>query len=122
VVEVRQPPVSPVVEPSPIVTEAVPSETILVEVAEPVAMAPVAVDAENTPEIEIVVLPAATPEAVVAIDLDKTLAESGLVMVQTSAPAAIIQPEPPPKLGRPRKAKVVEAENDAPLQIVETQR
>jgi len=121
VVEVTQPPVSPVVEPSPIVTEAVPSETILVEVAEPVAMAPVAVDAENTPEIEIVALPTAMPEAV-AIDLDKTLAESGLVMVQTSAPAAIMQPEPPPKLGRPRKAKVVEAENDAPLQIVETQR
>ena len=117
--EVTQPQVSPVVEPSPIAIEVVPTESVVIEVAEPVALAPVAVDTEKTPEM--VVPPVATPEAVV-IDIDKTLAESGLVMVQTTAPAAIMQPEPPPKLGRPRKAKAIEAENDAPLQMIETQR
>jgi ribonuclease E len=118
-IEVAQPSVSFVAEPSPIVTEAVPAETVVVEVAEPVAAAPVAVDTEKAPEM--VVAPAATPEPVV-IDLDKTLAESGLVMVQTTAPAVIMQPEPPPKLGRPRKAKSAVADNDAPLQMIETQR
>jgi len=119
---------APVLTIAPIVDVAAPELTEVtsqppVVVAEPVAevdvVAPVAVDTEKTPEI--IVPPVAIPE-VVAVDLDKTLAESGLVMVQTTAPAVMAQAEPPPKLGRPRKPKVMQAEGDAPLQMVETQR
>ena len=43
-------------------------------------------------------------------------------LIPSTAPAMIMRPEAPLKLGRPRKAKAVEAENDAPLQMIETQR
>ena len=92
-----------------------------VAVAEFVAPAPVAVDVQKTAKIEIIAPPAPVQEAA-PLDLDKTLAESGLVMVQTTAPAVIAQPEPAPKLGRPRKQKVVEAGSDGPMEMVETQK
>ncbi|MBU1365116.1 MAG: Rne/Rng family ribonuclease [Gammaproteobacteria bacterium] len=56
------------------------------------------------------------------VNIESALAESGLVLVQTSAPATpIAQAEPPVKLGRPRKQKPVseQAENE-PLVMVET--
>ena len=111
-------PVAPMVaaEPAPVIVEAV-----VLPVAEVVAPAPVVVDVQETAEIEIVVPPVAVQESAPQ-DLDKTLAESGLVMVQTTAPAAVAQPEPPPKLGRPRKQVALEASSEAPLVMVETQK
>jgi ribonuclease E len=63
-----------------------------------------------------------TPAAEVApVDLAATLAESGLVMVQTTSAAPVMAvAEPAPKLGRPRKAKAVVASADEPLVMVET--
>ncbi|NJD24566.1 MAG: Rne/Rng family ribonuclease [Betaproteobacteria bacterium] len=66
---------------------------------------------------EPIALPAATPE-----DLDKALAESGLVMIQTTAPAIPVAEEAPARLGRPRKPKNESAGSDAPLVMVETQK
>ena len=103
-------------EPAPVIAE------IAVEpVAELVEQAPVAVDLQKAAEIEIAVPPVAVEESA-PLDLDKTLAESGLVLVQTTAPAVVAQPEPPPKLGRPRKQVAVEASSEAPLVMVETQK
>jgi ribonuclease E len=61
------------------------------------------------------------PNVAEPLDLDKTLAESGLVMVQTTSTAAIgAEPAAAPKLGRPRKEKPAVTEEAAPLQMVET--
>ena len=115
----------PVPEPVAPLIAAAPAPVIAEAVVEPVAelfeQAPVAVDVQKTAEIEIVVPPVAV-EAAVPLDLDKTLADSGLVMVQTTAPAVVAQAEPPPKLGRPRKQVAVEASSEAPLVMVETQK
>ena len=111
--------VAPIVEAPPaakvevVITEAAPA------IAEPAPVQPAAV---NVPEmIEIV---AAEPVVVAAkpIDLEKTLADSGLMMVQTTSVAAIAQPEAPVvKLGRPRKPKQLADQADAePLVSVET--
>ena len=54
------------------------------------------------------------------VDLDKALAESGLVLVQTTAAAPVPVEEPRVQLGRPRKAKAPAAENAEPLVMVET--
>ncbi|MGA7479613.1 MAG: hypothetical protein WBW07_11820, partial [Azonexus sp.] len=69
-------------------------------------------------------LPVAPVAAQVAapVDLDKTLSESGLVLVQTTAAAIVAQPEPTVKLGRPRKQKTVEADEEISLVMVETQK
>jgi ribonuclease E len=56
-----------------------------------------------------------------SVDLDKTLADSGLIMVQTTATPAITQAETPIKLGRARKPKVVATDDGAPLMMIETQ-
>jgi ribonuclease E len=69
----------------------------------------------------------AAPAAVVIpdpVDLAKTLSESGLVLVQTTAtPLVNVIPEAPVKLGRPRKQKTVEATAEASsLVMVETQK
>ena len=62
--------------------------------------------------------------AVVAepIDVTSALADSGLVMVQTTAaPVAVAPVEPPVKLGRPRKQNPLAAQADSePLVMVET--
>jgi ribonuclease E len=57
-----------------------------------------------------------------SVNLEQTLADSGLVLVQTtSAPAIVPQPEPAVKLGRPRKQKpLAEQADDVPLTMVET--
>ena len=110
---------------------------IMAQIAEPVSM-PTAVEpsaiepvlsetpipdaAVNVPEIAE--MPAAPAEVRVAapVDLSKTLSESGLVLVQTTAAAVVAQPEPPVKLGRPRKLKTVEATEEVSLVMVETQK
>ncbi len=76
-----------------------------------------AVDAENAPKAEIPAVLMPEP-----VDLDATLAESGLVMVQTTATTTFeASAEPPVKLGRPRKPKpVVEQTEEEPLVMVET--
>lgn len=98
-----------IVEPAPVVVEAAPIESAAVNVAE---------------SIETTVAPAIEPAPVAvveAVDLEKTLADSGLVLVQTSATAGIAQPVAPVKLGRPRKQKAVaEQTEEAPLVMVET--
>ena len=55
------------------------------------------------------------------VDLEKTLADSGLMMVQTTAAVVVAQPEAPIKLGRPRKQKPLNDQADSePLVSVET--
>jgi len=111
--------VTPVVEPvaSPIVEP--------VQVAEVIEAAPAAitealpVEIQESPKAEA---PAPAPVVAEPVNLEATLAESGLVMVQTtSAAVAAAQPEPPVKLGRPRKAKPAskQAESES-LVMVET--
>ncbi|MCB4361715.1 Rne/Rng family ribonuclease [Quatrionicoccus australiensis] len=95
--------------------EAAPQAEIAPPAAEPeAAISAVTVDIVERKEI---VAPAAAP-----VDLEKTLSESGLVLVQTTAEPLMAQPEAPVKLGRPRKQKTAaEQAQDAPLVMVETQ-
>jgi ribonuclease E len=110
---------------------------IMAQIAEPVSM-PTAVEPSAIEPVlsetpipdaavdvpEIAEMPAAPAEVRVAapVDLSKTLSESGLVLVQTTAAAVVAQPEPPVKLGRPRKLKTVEATEEVSLVMVETQK
>jgi len=66
--------------------------------------------------------PACLPAVDAALDISASLADSGLVMVQTTAPVSSAPVEPPPKLGRPRKSRPQEVSSDEPLQMVETQK
>jgi ribonuclease E len=124
-------PVEAVVETStvpqvpPMAVEAVAAAVAEPEsVIEPVFAAPVAVDASQPAKIETVavaaIVPAAAMPAPEPVDLDKALAESGLVLVQTMATAPVLVEEPRVQLGRPRKAKAPAAENAEPLVMVET--
>lgn len=92
-------------------------------VVEPVtAPAPVA---EVAPMVEGVAEPApAVAEPQQPVNLEEVLAESGLVMVQTSAPSQVAQPEAPvAPLGRPRRKRAVdESVSEAPLMMVETKK
>ena len=122
--------VAPVAEPE---REPVPpvefSEAPPAPVESPVTTA--VVDAPPAPLAEPVVaasvadVPPSVPVATDAPDLDQVLAESGLVMVQTTAPVASAwQPEAPvaPR-GRPRRTKpAADAASAEPLQMVETQK
>ena len=120
--------IAPTIESSPVAVEPVavaPVAFVETKQAEPeaasVETAVVEAIAISAPQIEETVI---QPVAVVPepIDLTSALAESGLVLVQTTAPAVAIAPtEPPVKLGRPRKQKSVteQAENE-PLVMVET--
>jgi len=105
-----------IAEPTPVAVVETPVEPVVV--VETVEQPPIAaVDIASVPEI---VQPATAP---VTVDLDKTLADSGLVMVQTTSAIVVAQPEAPVKLGRPRKAKPAIAAADAePLMMVETQK
>jgi ribonuclease E len=108
--------VAPSIETAPIV------EVVLAEVApavfvEPAPVPPAPVEASIAEATEVT--PPATAQEV-PVDLEKTLAESGLMMIQTTAPAVVAQPEPPVKLGRPRKPKAAADQTDAPLISVET--
>ncbi|MCE1238534.1 MAG: Rne/Rng family ribonuclease [Azonexaceae bacterium] len=93
----------------------------------------VAVVEETAPAVATVeaVSVAAQPEAPVAMEIpasslstaeiENSLADSGLVMVQTTAaPVTAAVQEAPVKLGRPRKARSVEADSNEPLVMVET--
>jgi ribonuclease E len=105
------------VEVEPVVAEAAPVTASIAPVAV-VAIEPAPVDVVETPEITITQAAAAE---ISAVDLEKSLAQSGLVLVQTTAPAVIAQPEPPVKLGRPRKPKALSEQTDeAALVMVET--
>ncbi|HYO26893.1 MAG TPA: ribonuclease E/G, partial [Azonexus sp.] len=130
--------VEPVSEPVMLAAEATPAVVeIIAQIAEPVSMqtavepsaiepvlseTPIPDAAVDVPEIAE--MPAAPAEDRVAapVDLSKTLSESGLVLVQTTAAAVVAQPEPPVKLGRPRKLKTVEATEEVSLVMVETQK
>jgi ribonuclease E len=81
----------------------------------------VAVDLPEAPEITPVAAPEPPAPAAEPVDLEESLAASGLVLVQTTG-TTVAQPEAPPRLGRPRKAKAVEAGSEAPLMMVETQK
>ena len=121
-----------VAETAPVVTQS------MTQIAEPVvvpravestAIEPLAPQAPVNEAVAVNVqkveeLPVA-PDAVrvaAPVDLDKTLSESGLVLVQTTAAAIVSQPEPPVKLGRPRKQKTFETVEEASLVMVETQK
>ncbi|MGE5472542.1 MAG: Rne/Rng family ribonuclease [Bacteroidota bacterium] len=108
--------VATLVEEAPVVAAPVEAAPVAAEVALPVVEeAVIAAAAETTPAS------IATP-IVAPADLEKSLADSGLVLVQTSDAAPLIaQPEAPVRLGRPRKQKAaVEQAESAPLQMVET--
>lgn len=87
------------------------------------AIATVAVSPPETQECTFVTPAAAAPAppADAPVDLEQTLAASGLVLVQTTG-TTVAPAEPPLRLGRPRKAKAVEAGEEAPLVMVETQK
>ncbi|HJW25133.1 MAG TPA: Rne/Rng family ribonuclease [Rhodocyclaceae bacterium] len=154
-VETEAAPAAPVaeaptaVEPAPapaVVVEPAPVEAARVEVAaEPAPAAPAPVEAAPAEEAAPVaqaeepapvaeeaaaVQEVATSEPVAAAEpqpanLDEVLADSGLVMVQTTAaPAPAAQPEAPAvPLGRPRRKRATEAPAaEAPLMMVETKK
>jgi len=117
-------PAAPVVETQPVAQEVAAAiaevEVPTVEIA-PEAMP--AVDVTESAKMVEVTTPAISTPVVEPVNLEKSLTESGLVMVQTTAAAVVAQPEPPVKLGRPRKQKVLaEQAESAPLVMVETQK
>ncbi|HLO63638.1 MAG TPA: Rne/Rng family ribonuclease [Azonexus sp.] len=133
--EVSQEPVVvviPTVEPVAVVEQAI-VETVIepvAEVAAPVAPVEPVISAEpqviEAAPVEVVEPVKAEPVAPVVVaepvNIETALAESGLVMVQTtSTPIAVPQVEPPVKLGRPRKQNALAAQTaDEPLVMVET--
>jgi ribonuclease E len=101
-----------------IVTEVAPVAEVLEALSVPVEIAEThMVEVQATPKLEV-----ATQVVVEPVNLEATLAESGLVLVQTtSAAVAVAQAEPPVKLGRPRKAKpAAEQAESETLVMVET--
>ncbi|HEY5762527.1 MAG TPA: Rne/Rng family ribonuclease [Rhodocyclaceae bacterium] len=102
----------------PVSTEA--TEAVTKTPAKPVETVTAAVPAiaaAATPAAAVPAPPAAAVDN--TIDLKETLADSGLVMIETSsAPARASVDEAPVKLGRPRKPTVTIA--DEPLKQVET--
>jgi ribonuclease E len=117
-----------VAETAPVVTETMThiAEPVIVPLAvETPAIEPPPVNeavAVNAPEIEELPVAPVAVQVAAPVDLDKTLSESGLVLVQTTAAAIVSQPEPPIKLGRPRKQKTPEPVGEASLVMVETQK
>ncbi|WP_412480219.1 Rne/Rng family ribonuclease [Azonexus sp. IMCC34839] len=132
-----------VVVPAPVVEETVTAPAATVEAAplvEAPALAVVEVEApaaevENSvvetaavetaavhvPEVAKTEEPAPAVAVTEPADIEKSLAESGLVMVQTSfAPSAVVAEEPV-KLGRARKPKAV-VDSGEPMVMVETQK
>ncbi len=113
--------VEPVVVAAAVNTENVQKQeavSVSAEIVESVAEV-VATAQEPAPVVEApVVAPAPQPAPV---DLEATLAERGLVMVQTTTTAPLMAvAEPAPRLGRPRKPKAVVTGDDEPLVMVET--
>ena len=113
--------VEPMDAPTVATIETAPVEHAPVEAA-PLETTPIqTVAAVSPPEIQQTMV---QPVAVAAdpIDIASALAESGLVLVQTTAPSvAVAQSEPPVKLGRPRKQKQSTGQTESePLVMVET--
>jgi ribonuclease E len=108
-----EPIASPAPAPAPV--EVMQADETITGLVPPAMLA--AVDPEKAQKMEIPAILQPEP-----LDLDTTLAESGLVMVQTSSAATFEAPaEPPVKLGRPRKPKPVATEAaEEPLVMVET--
>ncbi len=115
------------------ITEPSPSVIAIEPIAAPAPVEPAQADETMTGLVPPAMIIAVDPENVQKpetptilqseiLDLDTTLAESGLVMVQTSSTATFEAPaEPPVKLGRPRKPKPVAIEaTEEPLVMVET--
>jgi ribonuclease E len=105
---------APAIEPSaPVVEERV--QAPATPVVEQEVIEAVAIEVQEAPQV--VSAPAPEP-----LDIESALAESGLVLVQTTAPTMAIAPaEPPVKLGRPRKQKpAAELAENEPLVMVET--
>jgi ribonuclease E len=117
---------TPVIEPVTTVEAVVEAVVAPAEVTTPEAVEIVAVDTVEPVKTEAAPIPAVVVPAVVVpepkVDLTQSLSESGLVMVQTTAPTSLAQQaEAPPKLGRPRKQKpAAEQAEEAPLVMVET--
>jgi len=112
-------PLALAIEPAPAAAEPVPvSLTGEIAVPEAVAFDVAAVDIPKSREITPRPAPAAAEPTVT---LEKALSDSGLVLVQTTVPAAVVPSEPAPRLGRPRKQQAHSATADeAPLVMVET--
>ena len=111
--------------PAPVVESAAP----LAPTSEPAAAAatPAAVEAEpivvETPvpaPVAAVAAAAPAPAPVETVDLGKVLEESGLVLVQTTAPVTSATAEPPPQLGRPRRRQATDTSADEPMVMIET--
>jgi len=130
VASIENPVALPVVEPEVVAVAEAIAPALAVADATPVAIEEPVVEAVAEAPVEAVAIavPASTENAAPAVvsptvDLSATLAESGLVLVQTTSAAVVAQAEPPVKLGRPRKPKAaVEQTEEAPLQMVETQK
>ncbi len=55
------------------------------------------------------------------VNIEAALADSGLVLVQTtSSPVVVAQADPPVKLGRPRKQQIANQADSEALIMVET--
>ena len=122
----------PALEPTPAVAviELIADAPSVAE--EPAASTPVALEAVpvQPPVIEAAVeqpvlaelpRPVATPQP--AVDLDKVLEESGLVLVQTASAVAQAPLETPPEpRGRPRRNPAAAVTSEEPLVMVETQK
>ncbi|MDR2186730.1 MAG: Rne/Rng family ribonuclease [Azonexus sp.] len=116
--EIAASPAATVIEPAArIPAPAVETAPVIVDIAEPV-VATVAEQAPVSPPAPVIT---AAPIAITTENLEQTLADSGLVLVQTTTTAAVAQAEPPARLGRPRKPKADLGQTaDEPLQMVET--
>ena len=90
---------------------------------EPIVVTPPVVEVEAAP-IEVVEAPVVTEPAapvVEPVNIETALADSGLVLVQTtSSPVVVAQAEPPVKLGRPRKQQIATQADSEALIMVET--
>lgn len=118
---------SAIIEPAAVVvteTKSVSAEPVAEEAAAAVEVAEepvVAAPAQSAPSA-LPITDEAAPEvaATATVDIDAALADSGLVLVQTTAtPTAPAVAEPPQKLGRPRKPRTAPAEAEA-MVMVET--
>ncbi|MEN3372376.1 Rne/Rng family ribonuclease [Dechloromonas sp. ZS-1] len=118
------------IAPAAVVDTPVATPVVIAEAPAPVLAAITETVVEAAPvaaEPTVAEVPADTPVTAVetaapVANIEVALAESGLVMVQTTAPVTIAQAEPPAKLGRPRKAKAAAEAADEPMVMVETQK
>ena len=115
--------ITPSIEATPIIEEQPAPVIAAIEVTVPVEQMPEALATVNVEESNKIAAPVAVIVSAEPVDLEKTLADSGLMMIQTTATttAVVAQPETPVKLGRPRKQKqAVDSTESAPLVSVET--